>query len=124
MDLNKTKSIYDKNYTALSIERVTEIDSTIAKKTIIKSEHSALSVQKEKPIESKSTTELLSEIQKDTYYLLMNSSPLLGYQAVSTGTYNLYETKLNLLKQYKNIDERIEKKKRSYLETIDVTKKK
>ncbi|XBW38729.1 hypothetical protein QEN19_004316 [Hanseniaspora menglaensis] len=124
MEIKRYSTIYDKNYTDLSIERVTEIDSSVAKNALLNND---LLEKKSKNLDTKdvkSVVELLVDINKDTYFLLMNSSPLLEYQAVSNTTYNLFETKLNLLKQFKSSRENIEKQKRSYLETLDIQKKK
>ncbi|OBA26161.1 hypothetical protein HANVADRAFT_3020 [Hanseniaspora valbyensis NRRL Y-1626] len=124
MDNTNKKSIYDKNFAALSIERVTEIDSTVSKTTLLNNKIFSTKSATNGTVNVKPVDKLLTQIHKDTYFLLMNSSPLLEYQAVSNGTYNLFETKANLLKQYKTVEERIEKKKRGYFETLDVEKKK
>lgn len=117
--LNK-RTIYDKNYTDLSIETVTEIDSSISKVTLL---NEAVPSSNDTEIDvAKPAVKLLSQIHKDTYFLIMNSSPLLDYQAASNGTYNLFETKMNLLKQYKTVEKRIEEQKRKYLDTLDVEK--
>ena len=124
MDNNNTKSIYDKNFAELSIERVTEIDSTVSKTTLLNNNTFSTKSATNDAVNVKPVDKLQTQIHKDTYFLLMNSSPLLEYQAVSNETYNLFETKVNLLKQYKTVEARIEKKKRHYLETLDVEKKK
>lgn len=124
MDNTNKKSIYDKNFAELSIERVTEIDSTVSKTSLLNNNTFSTKSATNETVNVKPVDKLLTQIHKDTYFLLMNSSPLLEYQAVSNETYNLFETKVNLLKQYKTVEARIEKKKRHYLETLDVEKKK
>lgn len=122
METNTKKTIYDRNYADLSIERVTEIDSSISKVTLL---NEAVTSSNGTDIDvAKPAVKLISQIHKDTYYLMMNSSPLLDYQAASNESYNLFETKINLLKQYKTVEQRIEQQKRKYLDTLDVEKAK
>lgn len=124
MSENRADTIYDKGFTDLSIERVTEIDSFVSKQSVDDkdSEGNTIFFKQTENIETKKVDELLIKIQKDTYHLLMNSDPLLQYQSAASGTYNLHETKLQLLKKYKQVDENVQNMKKKYYETVNVKK--
>ena len=117
----KNNTIYDKGFTELSIERVTEIDSSVSKQNI-NSESETIFFKKEEKVKTRKVDELLAKMQKDTYNLLMNSDPMLYYQTTGTETFNIYETKLHLLKQYKNVDNKVQDLKKHYYETVNVKK--
>lgn len=121
MGNKKSNTIYDKGFTELSIERVTEIDSSVSKQNIT-NESDTIFFKKQEDIKTRKVDELLAKMQKDTYNLLMNSDPLLYYQTTSSEAFNIYETKLHLLKQYKNVDEKIQNLKKHYYETVNVKK--
>ena len=117
----KNSTIYDKGFTELSIERVTEIDSSVSKQNT-NNESETIFFKKEEKVKTRKVDELLAKMQKDTYNLLMNSDPTLYYQTTGTETFNIYETKLHLLKQYKNVDNKVQGSKKHYYETVNVKK--
>ncbi|KAF0267441.1 hypothetical protein FOG48_03447 [Hanseniaspora uvarum] len=124
MSNRRNNTIYDKGFTELSIERVTEIDSSVSKQNIDDKDTEANTIffKQDENIETKKVDELLVNIQKNTYHLLMNSDALLQYQSASTQTYNLFETKLQLLKKYKQVDNKVQDLKKEYYETVNVKK--
>ena len=124
MSEDRASTIYDKGFTDLSIERVTEIDSFVSKQSADDkdSEGNTIFFKQTENIETKKVDELITKIQQDTYHLPSNSDPLLQYQTATSGTYNLHETKLQLLKKLKQVDENVQNMKQKYYETVNVKK--